>query len=159
MKRLISKQNVFAFAHPRKHVEERVASLQPKLHEHLLKILIYGNTSQNLNHWINELAEFVSIINDYEVKPNNKKLPSHRYEEILRKELGESLRDARANLGYFKATHTGLNKYPSFTITPDLIQHVHEKREQFISAVVDIVSVSNDLTTDDIAEQLRLVFM
>jgi len=159
MKRLIRlKQNIFAFAHPRKIVEDRIEHLMPAIHEHLLKVLIYDDSTRDLNHWIDELSEFVSIINDYEVKPNNKKLSINTYEKLFRKELGESLKDARADLGYFKATQTGPNKYPLFKITPELIQRTHEKREQFISIAVDIVSASNEMTADDIAAQLHIIF-
>ena len=41
---------------------------------HLLKCIIFKNTTNTLNHWISEISNYFNEINNIKIKPDNKKM-------------------------------------------------------------------------------------
>lgn len=153
MKWLIRRDSqILAFAYPRKQAIARIENIAPTMLAHFLKIMIYQDRTGDLNHWIDEISNFVRIISDLELKPHNTKLSKSAYAELLQNEFGDTPNDADVNLSIFQATQTGPDKYPRFKVTPELIQTTFQRGQQFIDKASEIGSSKEKLTAEDIKQ-------
>ena len=66
---------IYAMSMERDNAKIRVKGFSDVLPEHIIKCVVYGNTTNDLHHWVCvELCGFLSIVNDITVRPHNKKL-------------------------------------------------------------------------------------
>lgn len=111
--------NLWEMAFRKREAIERTGVYADAYAEHLLKISIYQNSTNNLMHWIDELADKLSKVNDVKLKQGGKLYPQTYKDEFLLAD-GDCRRDFEIDLDHFKYNNkTG--KYPDFEITDDLI--------------------------------------
>ena len=115
--------NVFLteMAMPKKEVMNKIATFSDSIIEHIIKCVVYGDSTKDFSHWITEISNFLSIINDYKVKSGSGKL---KYEEYLKRVFydrqGDEEQDMRQNLRVFKLDKS----YPDFDITSSMISQL-----------------------------------
>lgn len=120
------KFNEFAFN--RKIAKDKVSNWSKPILEHILKCTVYKNTTNNLNHWIEEeLAEYFEAISDYEVKTSSGKLKLHDYRNLAFFDSGTTVADMKCNLRDFKIHNKKTGKYPDFNLTNELAEELFEK--------------------------------
>lgn len=115
--------NVFLteMAMPKKEVMNKISTFSDLIMEHIIKCVVYGDSTKDFSHWIIEISNFLSIINDYKVKSCSGKL---KYEEYLKcvfyDSQGDEEQDMRQNLRVFKLHKS----YPDFDITSSMISQL-----------------------------------
>lgn len=112
--------NLWEMAFRKKEAIEKIGVYADAYAEHLLKISIYQNSTNNLRHWIDELADKLSKVNDVKLKQGGKLYPQIYKDEFLLAD-GDCRRDFEIDLDHFKYNNSKTGKYPDFEITDDLI--------------------------------------
>ena len=115
-------KNVFLneMAFSRDDALKKMKSLSEPIFEHIMKCVVYEDTTGNLDHWKEEIATYLDIINDLDLKTKTGRLKQKDYLEQVFYREAENETDVKANLKLFN-----LNKnYPDFKITPELISKV-----------------------------------
>ena len=90
--------------------------------EHLFKIIIYGDSTNNLWHWIDEVADKLYNIHTIKLKGGNKFDPKF-YEDEFLLAYGDCEEDFKRDLEDFQRENRF--KYPKFNITPQLIKNTN----------------------------------
>jgi len=121
--------------------------------EHLLKCAIYGNSTNNLWHWANEVAEVIVKINGMKAKTPSGKLHSEDYRDNLLLASGEDPAEFEENLEAFARKYK--YKYPKFEITPELVDLVTDLF-QFLSLEYSrkMSSTKTDITKDEVRNSI-----
>ena len=118
---LIRKLPLFEMARSRKKVIELIEGLQTIYEEHLLKCVIYGNSTDNVWHWAGEVAEVLVQVNGMKAKTSSGKLSSQDYIDNLLLASGEFDYEYKENLKHFQFKYK--YKYPKFEITDKLVEN------------------------------------
>ena len=96
--------------------------------EHFLKVIIFKNTTNNLNQWVNTIANILNICNGFVVKSNNGKLSAKEYKKWVFGYDGKlDITIVENMVKWFKSKFG--KAFPKFTITDGLIQDVFIKFE------------------------------
>ena len=109
---------------PRKIVMSDIASQRLPIREHAAKLVIFGNTTGDLNDWVNTLANIFNYINNMFVKSKTGKL---KYKEYLELAFGinESFdgNSASSILDYFDMKFS--KKFPNYNRTDELEKRMY----------------------------------
>lgn len=91
--------------------------------EHIMKCCIYGNSTNNLNHWVNdEISQYFYVISALDIKcGKNNKLKPNMYKKIVFTDSCETPEDMKFNLLDFKLRVNHNHKYPDFDVTSELV--------------------------------------
>lgn len=153
MKRIIAKSErakIFGMSMYRKNAISMLERNADTLATHILKCVIYSDTLDCYNHWINdEIAEYISIANDITVKPKNKKLKSSDYERTIFSCFADSHQDALILLRTFRINNSETNQYPGFEITHDLIEDVYDAFQSIKHKILPLLCTSNNYGVHD----------
>ena len=122
---------------------------------HLIKICIYQNSTNNLDHWIHELASFAVRINNVMLKPNNRKFSAHIYQKEIFSRLGDTETDIDSLLGIFWANNLESNRYPDFEITDDMIASAYLFMHALADRFVSIWATKNTLSAAAFKVEIR----
>lgn len=106
-------------ARSRSNAIKIIEGLQPVYEDHLLKCIIYGNSINNLWHWIDEIINIIIRINEIKIKTPSGRLSNNDYLDYLFLAAGESELEYRENLRHFMFKYK--YKYPKFEITNELV--------------------------------------
>lgn len=95
------------------------------LMRHMIKCIVYGNTTGNYDHWIGEISDYLVIANNIRLSPRNKKPDWDMFNTYLLGELGDTELDARVIIAEFKkdnekAIRMSRKHYPEFEPTRDM---------------------------------------
>lgn len=116
---------------------------------HLIECVIYNDSLNKLDHWINEIANSLSLVNKYKIKPRNKKLKSSEYKNSVFASFGDSKEDAKSVLSVFKLDNLIRDdSYPDFEITDEMINCVYMTFQNVMNYVLPILT-----SNDDVIEQ------
>ena len=104
---------------PRKVVMTDIASQRLPIREHAAKIVIFENTTGDLNDWVNTLANIFNYINNMFVKSKTNKL---KYKEYLELTFGINetfdIDNASTILDYFDMKFS--KKFPKYERTDEI---------------------------------------
>ena len=142
-------------ASERSYVIDKLQKLSSTLESHVLKLGIYDDNLNCKDHWIDEVANFLSIANDFTVKPKNKKLDKREYEKYLIGGLGDTRKDAFINIRMFKLSNNKDKEYPDFEITDEMIDRTFNISKLIADFVLGTVSSKNTLEKRDIYYYLK----
>ena len=111
-------KNVFLneMAFSREDVIKKISAKSETIMEHLIKCVVYENTTNDLEYWIDEIATNLSRINFYEAKTKTSRLEYNDYLENVFYKQGSTERDMKSNLWDFEDN----KNYPNFTTTNEL---------------------------------------
>ena len=88
-------------------LEDKMAQFGKQIEMHIAKCAMYGDSLEfgKYDHWISEIANWISDINQIYVKPSNKKLKNiKQYRKGRRHDLRKMLLCFRMNLMKFSQT-------------------------------------------------------
>ena len=140
---------------------KRMDALSDKVAEHLSKCAMYGDTleSGKYNHWIeDELATYLSFVNEVLSKHNNGKLKPEQYESSLFGWLGDDKADALGNLIDLQLHNKKSSEpYPYVKIDNDMTERMYKISKGVVETFVPIISTINDLTKENIELKLHQI--
>lgn len=153
---------VYGMSLVRDKAVSKIASLSDKIEEHLLKCLVYKNSTDDYRHWIDdELATWISLVNDITIKPKDKKLKVKDYQSNLFGGLGDTYADANFALHLFRSNYTDSRKckepYPYFDITTELISTTLDAFTDIQSTLCEVLAKKNGLDKANIAKLLHTI--
>ena len=108
---------------------------------HLLKCVIFGNSTNNLNHWADEIAEYLDYINSIKIKPNNNKVRENYLYDYFFLASGDVEFDYQIVLKSFQNKHG--KKYPKFEITSSLVSKTYNTFLDFADMFASVLSKNN----------------
>ena len=95
----------------------------PPYRDHLIKCIVYGNSTNNLWHWSDEVADKINKVNNIKLKSGNK-FEQKFYEDEFLLASGDCKSDFEIVLNNFLIDYR--YKYPAFEITDALLDKVVE---------------------------------
>lgn len=101
-----------------KKIEDR----QDTYAEHVMKCVIYGNSTNNLYHWCEEISQSIFDVLSIKLKGGSS-ISKDIYKDRFFLAYGDTENDFRMDLQDFHKKFVG--KYPNFTITNELIQNTY----------------------------------
>lgn len=159
MKRYVKATYIFAMATSKDKLEQRMESWSELIAEHLSKCAMYGDTLPNnkYNHWIeDELATWISDINDTVCKHNKKKLKARQYEDGLFGWLSDSPVEARANLHHQQILNrNAARSYPDVEVDINMIDRMTTISTAVLRVFVPMLASKNTLSKKDIEAELH----
>lgn len=162
MKRITHKSEhakIFGISMYRKNAISVLESNANTLAMHILKCVIYGDTLDCYNHWIDdEIAEYISIANDITVKPKNKKLKASDYERTIFSYFADSHQDASILLRTFRINNSETHQYPDFEITRELIDDVYDAFQSIKHDVLPLLCASNNYDAHNFSMIIHNIF-
>lgn len=79
---VVSSTKLFEMAYERRKALQHIRSIKGTLAIHTIKIMIF-DAPDVLNHWLNEIQGYLTIINKIYIKPKTKKFSGDDYYELL----------------------------------------------------------------------------
>jgi hypothetical protein len=125
---LLNKTILFEMAYERKHALNRLDSLSHQISTHILKLIIFNNSS-NFNHWLGELNSWLNQVDDIRLKPNNKKLNKQDYLKYLKELYLENEDQVQKNIQKLKKL------YPNEQVSIDDSTKVTNKLNNLINKI------------------------
>ena len=129
------------FAMNRQQALSIVDSYVVEYSNHLIKCVVFGNSTGNLSHWSDEIAEYLDDINSIRMKPNNKKVRDDYLHDYFFLASGDSELDYRLVLKAFQKKSA--YKYPDFEITSNLVKRAYNVFLDFADMFSPILSKNN----------------
>lgn len=133
MKRFLHNMSIYSMASPRHKVLSIIQQESDPIEEHIAKIGLFGNTTDNLYHWIGEIAEYLDVICDYSVKTKSGRLKSSDYVRVF-DGFGENYRDTKSLLKFYALKFK--DKYRKVEVTDEMADCTYEfvqKLKQYVS--------------------------
>ena len=137
-------------------VKERLRSKAPQYFYHLFKCVVFGDSTGDFNHWIQEIAGYLDAINDVKLKGSNKKPSVKFYEDNFFYLFGDEAGDYRGGLKDFK-NRIG-KKYPLFEITEELYNKVFEVVQDFALYFANNFARNNNWNIIKISDKIEGYF-
>jgi hypothetical protein len=78
---ILSTQPLLEMSYSRKKAETVITGLEKPINDHLLKLLVVDD--DHVNHWVDELLEWLDEVAEIRLKPDNKPGPAAFYYRIL----------------------------------------------------------------------------
>lgn len=110
---------IFGMAEDRQHILSICRNFSEPLAEHIIKCIVYRDSTGNLHHWINEISFWLWRINNLKPKKGFR-IKSQQYRDSLFIGLGTELNDIENDLEIFQDLHVRTKEYPEFRITDQL---------------------------------------
>lgn len=137
----------------RSELINKIRSKRDLMEEHLLKCMIYENTTNDLKHWVSEVSSYIGKIANDTVKPNNKKLTKNQYCAHLFGYDYDSLSNMDTILDDFQYK-MGKRGYPDFKITKELKEKCFSIGNPFMLEVSKILSENKKCSNRDFGDLL-----
>lgn len=124
---------------------------------HIAKCAMYQDSLGRYNHWIHELAIWISDGNDMTCKPGNKKLKPRDYEDTIFGFLGDGVADARTNLHELQRYNKRYESesYPYIEVDADMVDRMYRASRSVVRAFVPLMASTNDLELKQIEQKLH----
>lgn len=159
MKRWIhtNMKNVLCMSIPRGKAKDKIEALGDIILAHVCKCVLYSASAKDYNHWIeDEIANWISLVNDLTIKPNNKKLKEKDYDLFLLGGFGDDMVDAKINLNlFYRKFRSDPEPYPEVNITDSMVANMYEVTQKFHELIPSMISQNNNLTQSDIANKIH----
>lgn len=128
-------------AMPLATAKQKISDLSYEYIEHVMKCVVFQDTTQDLFHWEQEIASFIAQVNNIIVKPDSKKLSSSYYRDYFFLGQGDELEDMRLFISMWKRREG--KYYPSFEVTESLCGRLLEVCTDLADYFSPLVSKKN----------------
>lgn len=120
--------------------------LEDTYFEHICKIVLYDNSTRNLYHWVGEVAQCLSEINDIKIEPDNKKIS----EQLLRDEFFLANGDSASECGFHlvRVSKKLFERYPRVEITEEMRQHLFDVLSDISNYFVPVIASKNNYSKE-----------
>lgn len=123
----------------------------PPYRDHLIKCIVYGNSTNNLWHWSDEIADKINKVNSIKLK-SGKKFDQKFYEDEFLLASGDCKSDFKIVLDDFKIDYR--YQYPAFEITDTLLYKVVEVFTDLSYYFSNLLCRDNHITKEQIRNKL-----
>ena len=154
--KIYKEEQLLEMAIPLAVVKERLTNNAKQYFYHLFKCVVFGNSTGDLHHWEQEIANYLNIVNDVKVKGNNNKPSTKFYEDNFFYYLGDEAEDYRGGLEDFK-NKIG-KKYPPFEVTEELYDKVFGVVQDFATFFANHFARDNNLNIIKISNLIEEYF-
>lgn len=127
-------------------VLDKIGAEGVQYYKHILKMLLFKDTTGNLHHWAGEVAECLYKVNNIIVNPTERKLKPQDYLDCFLLGAGDSVVDYEDDLRFFQKT-LGKN-YPPFKITPELSQLTYQVFLDLANYFAPVLSSENSYSKE-----------
>lgn len=142
------KRYVACMSLDRKRAKQRIESFSYEISSNLLKLVAYPDDTAT-NHWISELATWLSDINDITVKPKNKKFSYSDYEELIFGDFGTTRTDVKVYIDSWLVSNRRSNKYSEFEVSESLVDNLYLFVSKLKGKILPIVTTVNTTTREE----------
>ena len=154
---------ILGMAQERDKIIQRCKHTRDQLIYHLAKVVVYGDSLQCYNHWIQEIANMISKINKMSTKGTRTgKLKPKDYMSYLFGIVGNySISDARSDIEFFQSDNLEGRfgePYPDFEINSNVIKRMYDCGKEVIPEMSKMLSEKNQYDMHDISVMLREIF-
>lgn len=153
---IYSEEQLLEMALPLAVAKERLTNNAKQYFYHLFKCVIFGDSTGDLYHWEQEIANYLDIVNDIKIKGNNGKPSIKFYEDNFFYYFGDEVEDYRGGLEDFKS-RIG-KKYPPFEVTEKLYNKVFRVVQDFALYFANTFARNNDLNKINILNKIEDYF-
>ena len=154
MKRLLLTTEIFARqAFPRAKAFNMLNKNAEIFALHVAKCVVYGNQFNCLDHWLDELKNWISFASV--VKPKSGKLSLKDYKDTLFGYLGDDKNDALCALKNLQLVAKS-GKYPDFEITKQMIDSMFNFSDKIIHVIGQMLVQAKGNEISDIVIQQTL---
>ena len=94
------KTSIFEMAFAKADAIRKTSELQFEISEHLVKVFMYSEYSEHVNHWCNELNSWLKKIQKLKLKNSNKPLPYNVLRKILWEQPVESIEEVQSHMNH-----------------------------------------------------------
>ena len=134
--------------------------MQESICNHIIKCIIYGDTTNSLNHWINqELSSWLSRISNMVVQTPKQKLSKQQYSKLLFDDFANDVYDMYVMIGFFKDKYIHKedlkNPLPDFELDYNISKLVFEGFTQVKNAMSTLLASKSKYTKEEIAPILK----
>lgn len=148
--KIFNRRSVFAMSMDRSRAVNRIRGFSDPITEHIIKCVVYGNTTNDLHHWVcHEICDYLEIVNDITVRPHDKKLKAHDYLSNLYGAMGDTRIDASILVRTFAAHNRRTKEYPDFKVTDDIIDRTFFAFKTMMTDTIPILTTKNKLESGD----------
>lgn len=149
--------NEMAFS--KSDVELKISDRSADLCEHILKCVVYKDTTGNFYHWFHdEICPKLEYVSSLEVKTKSGKLKEGVYNNILFRAAGDSVRDSKSNLLEFRMNNMSKQQYPDFRVTDRLAEYLYDTISQVREIVCPMLAERKAYTSDEFYDRLFHTF-
>lgn len=150
MKILKSVRPIFGMSYTRSKAIEQIKGLSDPIERHLIKCIVYGDTTNDLYHWVHdEIAQYLHSIHTICVKPNNKKLKRTQYEDLIFGSFGNTRNDVKTSLLIFRAWNNRTKQYPEFEVDEDMVDRLFKTVTNMKEKVIPILITTANLDREN----------
>lgn len=140
----------------RKRAKQRIESFSYEISSNLLKLVAYPDDTAT-NHWIGELATWLSDINDITVKPKNKKFSYSDYEELIFGDFGTTRTDVKVYIDSWLVSNRISNKYIEFEVSESLVDKLYLFVSKLKDKILPTVCTLNTLSRVDFLNTISII--
>lgn len=156
LNKLYEEEQLLEMALPLAVAKERLTNNAKQYFYHLFKCVVFGNSTGDLYHWEQEIANYLNIINNVKIKGSNNKPSVKFYEDNFFYYFGDEVKDYKGGLEDFKL-RIG-KKYPPFEVTEELYTKVFEVVQDFAIFFANNFAKNNNLNEIRISNKIEEYF-
>ena len=155
LNRISENENTYLLemAMPRDVAKKKIERLADTTCEHLLKCIVFKNSTGNLNHWIVEVSTNFALCGNMTLKPRNNKFSEKEYRRLLFESNFEDIDNVELMLKFYRQKWK--QDYPSFNITVELIDEVYVIANLIIDEVLDMFMQKTYFENDSYERAIR----
>ena len=142
-----------AMSFNRKQAKTRIESFSKEIAANIIKLSVYQD-SVDTQHWIDELANWFDSINKIELKPKNTRFNKSDLDEWIFCEFGTTRTDVEITMNAWMVKNKSTNRYPYKEITSSMVDYAYLLLAKIKDYVLNLVSVKNDKTREEIRQQI-----
>lgn len=144
----------------RKNSLDKLSNFNDPLVEDIIKIVVYGDTTNNLKHWFDQTGLWLSKVNSVKYDGDKKFKPQTYIDKIFDSAFGNSIDDAENEIVYFQVKNASgktwdRKQYPEFELTQDMVEKVFKINQEFTETFPKIFSTKNNYNTDDFRKMAK----
>ena len=132
---------------------ENVKKLSNTLKNHIIKCVAYNDTV-DVNHWIGEIANYLTEAGSVKLKTKSGKLSANEYSKALFSDFGETFEDAKIVVKIF--VYSGEDK--EFEVTDFIVNKILEFKNNIKSATINMLSSKKEYEKADYVKVIKDCF-
>lgn len=131
-------------AMPLAAAKQKVLDLSYEYAEHVMKCVVFRNTTRDLFHWEQEISNIISQVNMITVKPHSRKLDSDYYRDYFFLGQGDEVTDIDLFFSLWKKKEG--KYYLNFAVTKGLCTQLLETFVDFADYFSPLLARKNNLS-------------
>lgn len=144
-------QRIYGMSVTRPRAKDILSENAKTLQEHILKCVVYGDSTHNFDYWIEtEISQYLYMADKVTLKPDASKCKPDMYINTIFGHIGDAEVDAELDLEMFLSRIKQKKiDYPIFTITNDMTRSLYNVYMDIIDSVLPILTNKAPMSKSD----------